>query len=493
MPKNDSWVIPIKNFLGGFSPGYWRNEFPSFGNKNQAGKMQNVDLFDPTVLTQGAGIATLTNGDDNSAVTTLIKGLMDWEDGDAAFGVGGNQLYKIQETTVLNAGIWPHTIDKAAVDTELGEDVVDYQGEIFYTYNHDNAAGGDVGKYDGVTTFDDDWGSTVPTGAAALKGGVPHPLCRGGNDFLYIANGNLVTSYGLNPDTDVMTFTEEDLNLPEEHEIQDMVWSSNKLWILTNVVNETAASRSSMSIFLWDGNSDSWDDEVKLVGKGGALFIKNGMLFILSTNNEKNDVYNLSYLEGNSLHRVAEFQGSLPKYYQVTEYQDRIMFLSDDKLYTWGFLLEEYPAMLFQFADVGMSTGGGLAAPFGIPLAASMSGSSYKIISLSGYEVNANWKSLQFDLGGDGRYSYLEKLIVNYQSPGTSAKVDITLNINEGQRSWTDSISRAVDLQTTQKTFDLSEARVENARLELDWSNGSATNPLKIKSIKLIGHYTTDK
>jgi len=184
------WNLEITNFLGGYAPGYWLSDYPSFGNKNQAGKMKDVSLINPTVLTQGPGLANLTNGDQDGQVSTLLRGLLDMAVvDDETYGVGGNKLYKVTSTAVTAV----RTIDKGTVTDEDGEDVAYYQGKIYYTYNHSGTKG-DIGQLTLPSTYDDDWGSTVPTTAVELQGGVPHPLLVAGNDFMYVGNKNYVTS-----------------------------------------------------------------------------------------------------------------------------------------------------------------------------------------------------------------------------------------------------------------------------------------------------------
>ena len=67
------WQIEITAPFGGFAPAFWETTYPSYGNKNMAGDMQNVDLTNPSFITQGPGLATLTNGDQAAAVDTLIR------------------------------------------------------------------------------------------------------------------------------------------------------------------------------------------------------------------------------------------------------------------------------------------------------------------------------------------------------------------------------------------------------------------------------------
>jgi hypothetical protein len=117
------WEITIENFEG-FVPAFWKTSYPTFGNKGHASDMTNCDMIDQNVLTQGPGLATLTNGTQAEKVTTLIKGILRYSvDGTNAFAVGGTQLYKFTSAAVVSDANWPHTIDKATVTGEDGEDV----------------------------------------------------------------------------------------------------------------------------------------------------------------------------------------------------------------------------------------------------------------------------------------------------------------------------------------------------------------------------------
>ena len=129
--------INIDNFNGGYAPNWWRETYPSYGNKSMAGAMQNCDLTNPNSVTQGPGLATLTAGDQTGSVSTLIKGMLRRAtSSDISFGVGGNQLYEITATAVsvkTSAPVLPHTIYKATVTGELGEDVAEYKGNLYYS------------------------------------------------------------------------------------------------------------------------------------------------------------------------------------------------------------------------------------------------------------------------------------------------------------------------------------------------------------------------
>src|SRR3990167_1282021 len=176
------FTINIDNIsLGGFAPAWYKESYPSFGNKNTAGAMTNIDMTNPGFMTQGPGLSNLTNGTEAGALVTLPKGILDMAvTSNSTYATGGNKLYILNATTIRSQ----RTIDKAAVTAEDGEDVAYYKGNLYYSYNHSGSLG-DIGQYDLASAYDDDYMSTVPTGANTLTGGVPHQMIAAGNDYLY--------------------------------------------------------------------------------------------------------------------------------------------------------------------------------------------------------------------------------------------------------------------------------------------------------------------
>ncbi len=471
------WKITIPNFLGGFAPAWYLSSYPSYGNKNMAGDMKNVNLIDPNCVTQGPGLATLTNGDQSGVVTTLIKGILDKAvASDVSYAIGGNKLYKITSTEVVSDANFPHTIDHPSYTNENGEDVAYFQGNLYYSYNHSD--GGDVGKYDiSGNSFDDDWLST--TGGFSLQN-APHPMIVGGNDFLYVANGRYITSY------DGETITEKDLDLPQNAVIQSLVWTLNRLWIAVNRPSLTGSNKTIGSIYVWDGYSPSWEDEIRIKGKIGTLYVKDGVIYVfyqdVTSGNSK-----LGYFTGSHIRELVTFKGSLPAYYQVTEYQNFLIWLSDNLIYAFGAVDKNLPSMLFQIASATYSNAGGLATPFGTPIVASYQDTNYQLAKFSGYTTDCYWKSLMFEIS-DEEIGYIDKVIVNTKPLATGARVDVKITYNEGKGEKTlGSISYANDGNATRKVFK-PHLKVENFRIELDWSNGSTSNPVSVRSIHIFGH-----
>lgn len=553
--------------LGGLSPAYYKETYPSYGNKNQAGVMTNIDATNPGYLMQGPGLANLTNGD----VGTLIKGALDFAaSSDLTYGVGGNKLYSFSSTTVTSNATFPHTIDKAVVTGEDGEDVALYNSNLYYTYNHTNSVGssttqfditltsgttyrytydttgtdpaitaitfpvgsqvtvnianasagnngtftitasganyfevsnpagvaetnktigagslvvlaGDVGKYDLVTTFADNWGSTTPSGFGSLVGGVPHQMVVGGNDTIYIANGRYVTSF------DGTTFIPQALDLPVGSVIQSIAWMSDRIWIAANRTNLTGNNKNSASIFIWDGTTDSWEAEIKLMGTAGGMHVKNGILHVFYQDITSTGGFKLGYINGSGIVDLANFDGALPAYYQITDYKDFIIWNSNGEIFAFGAGDKDLPARLFQLADGGYSTVGALVCPFGTPIVASTESSSYKLAKFSGYDTNSSWKSIMFDVTGMEKNNGVDFIRINFEKLESGALVDWKLLNNKGETIYSDTISFAKLGAVTSAYYPLNGIAVENYRLEFDYANGSTTETVKIKGAKIYG------
>lgn len=473
-----NFQIKLDNLsLGGYAPLWYNETYPSVGNRNQAGAMLNCDMTNAGYITQGAGLASLTDGTQAGAVTTLIKGSLDFaEASNVCYATGGNLLYKYTATAVTNANPFPHTISHDG--SELGEDVCYYQGKLYYSYNQTGAVG-DIGQYDLDSTFNDDWGSTVPTGKAALSSN-PHPMLAGGDDIMYIANGNGVATY--NGDTD--TLDTSALDLPTGTVVMDLAWNSDRLFVAANKINLTGTNKNLASVYIWDGAATSWETEIPIAGRIGALYVKNGVVFIWYQ--DISNAYRLGYIYGNGVVNVADYSGGLPLFYQVSEYRDFIIWDSAGSLFAYGSGSKDLPVKIFQLADSGYSTVGCVVCPFGTPIIASNQTTSYKLAKFSGYDTNSNWKSLIFDITGQIRDSKLTGIRLNFESMTTGAKVDYVLRNSQGTALFSDFISYAKDTTNTTLYMPL-DINTDNFRLEFDWTNGSTSNPVKIKNAKIYG------
>jgi len=475
--------INIDNFLGGLAPAYWESDFPIYGNKNMAGRMKNVNLIDPSFLTQGLGTTTID--DDSGDVSNLITAILDSAvTSTRTYAVGGNKFYYLSSTEVYT----PHTIDHGTYTGEDAEDLIYFRGDVYYTYNH--SGGGDIGKYDvSGDSHNDDWGSTIPTDAAELNDN-PHPMCSSGS-FFYLGDGNKVTSYDSDNDTLIPTA----LDLPANETIVSIALSGNILYIASNAPNLGTGKKNIGSIYKWDRNSSSWrDDSIIGIGEVSSLFVKNGMVWVFQKDSTSN-VSILGYNKGKQIKDVAYFYGYLPGHSQVSEYKNFIVWTSEDpdnvdQYYVYAFGSADdnkLDYMNFQLMGGRYQKIGSLASPFGDLLVSSTDDTNYDLSKAANYTTDSNWKSMTFDTTGDERgKSLIRKLIINFDTLATGARVDMTINCNNGTSSTSKTISYDNDGAINQIIW---QPRIEsqNFRLEFDWSNGSTTNPVKIRNIKIRG------
>jgi hypothetical protein len=445
------WRLKIENLsLGGYAPAYWQSDYPSYGNKNHAGRMKSVDLTNPTAITQGPGLSVI----DTASVTmkgihpTVIKA-------DTTYGFGGTKLYSITESAVTNI--------RTIADAD-GESVALYDGDLFYIYDTD------IGKFNLSSTYDDDWGTDV-AGFSALTSGEPHPsVVAGTSGVMYIANGQYVAEWnGTTATDDAFDTTDSD------SQIVDIRWNQNRLWIAAN--KPSVSGRKEGSVYLWDGNASSWLSQVKVLGEIGTLYVKNGITYIFY---QKSSVSTLGYVDGSQIVDLASWDGDLPEFYQVTDYEDFIIWASGTLVFAFGAGDVNLKGRIFQLSECGA---GGLANPFGDPITSFSDG----VKQFSGYETDSNWKSILYDITGAGKEAHIDTIRFNIEPMASGARCDWSLVNNSGDTIASDTISYASQGTRTHIKKNIG-AKAENFRLEFDWQNGNTVNNVAIKNIDIQGH-----
>lgn len=472
-----NWNIQIKASFLGFAPAYWANSYPTYGKANQAGGMTDVSLIDPTKLTQGPGLAALTNGTQAAAVTELINYILGTPSAsDTTWGIGATKLFKISSTSVTSGGSpsWPQAITNC-ID---GESVVYYNGNVYGFYN--KSSGGDILKMPTSTeTIDPDWGSTVPTGAEALAS-APHPSVLGGDGIIYFGNDNSVGYY----DASANTLSATELDLPLDCQVADLVWEKSLLFIATNAPNIATGNSNRGVIYTWDTTSDSFQEPViEVPGKIGSLFLKNGLIFVFYQDLSSTGSFKLGYINGDIISDLASFSGTLPLFGQSCHFENHIAFISNAQIFLWGAIDAKIPVALTQYADGGYSTVGALSNPFGTPMVASNQSTSYQLAKFSGLSVLSAWNTINYDIAT----SVIDKVVVFYEPTSSGARVDLTLRYNRASTLSIGTISHTNDSAVIRKTF-YPKQECDDFRLELSWANGSATNALSIRKIVIYGH-----
>lgn len=486
MPKTDNnFVINFDSFNLGFAPLAHLDSLTSLGKAGHASAMSNVDIISkPPLLTQGPGLATLTNGTEAGVVSELINFIIDKAvASDVSYAIGNTKLFKLSSTTVASGGTpsWPRTITNATG----GNSCIEFQGSLYYFYN--KSSGGDCGKYDLASTFDDDWASTVPTGYAALQS-APHPVAKK-EDIMLFANGRYVGTYV----SSTTTLAPTKLDFGANTEVADVAFHANQWYIAVNEGITTGTNRASGQIYLYDGAAVSsiLSDEVALgVQKIGWIYPVNGIVYVAYQDLSSAGGFAIGYVSGRQIKSLAFFTGSLPTFAQRTLYLNTILFISNALVYSAGAVIDKLPFQISQLADGGFSTIGAISAPFGVPLIASSQSTSFKLAKFSGYDTACNWRSIIIPTISGRSLGFIDTIIVLVSNLATNASVSLKIEANQAQ-----STSSAMTITGANKrrfvftSKDIGLGKIEDLRLFLDFSGGSASANVLVRSIMLIGHF----
>jgi len=209
---------------------------------------------------------------------------------DTDFDGGGNYYKAITGATRgEKLFIYPTKIGGAAAADKL-----------FYFYQDD------FGMYDLSSTFDDDWGSDVPTGKGALND-APHPVIEW-NSYMWIGNGRYLAKFD-GQTGDNGTIEREKLDLGQGWEITTTFPTRNFIgicaWKKQYGGNETYRAES--KIFFYDGTSDTFAYSIPIAdNKVLASFNDNGTILIWTRGRDL--AISLSYLTENGLQRIKRLK-----------------------------------------------------------------------------------------------------------------------------------------------------------------------------------------
>ncbi len=480
MQETNGFQITLEKFYMGASPMAALDSLTEYGNSGHYSVAINVDVLNPSYLTQGPALAQLTDGNPTGAVGETIQFIMDKAvSADVSFAIGPTKLYKLTSTNVATGATgpaWPHAVTSSVE----GESVSDLGGNLYYLYNR--ATGGDIGKYDLATTFNDTWGSV--TGGTALQV-ASHPSAVK-EDLLVFGNGRYLGVY-----INGSTYNAAKLDFGIGATVDDVIFHANQWWLAVNA-GTTGTNRTVGHIYLYDGSATAAQlaDETSVgYQRIGFLYPVNGIVYVAYQDLSSLDGYKIGYLAGRQIKPLASFSGSLPNFAQKTLYKSTILFLSSGAVYSAGATDDSLPVQLSQLADGGYSTVGAIAAPFGTPMVSSGNATgSYQIAKFSGYDTNCSWKSIIIPTTKGSDLGFIDKIIVFTNALGSGASCSLVLETNQGVTS-----SSAMTITTEGKTkhsFSVSISNVQDLRVSLNWSGGSSSNPVRIRKIVIQGHYT---
>lgn len=472
--QSRDWIVEIDNFQGGFAPAFFVDDYPSYGNKNMAGNMKNVDISNPIGLVPGPNMQSISG-----SPSDLISQFIDYAiEEDTTYAIGNTgYVYQLSSSTLTNDNNFPHLISGAV----LGSSIAYYRGNIYYSW-HNNSVG-DVGRYDG-NAFDDDFMSTIPTSADNIEVSEYLPLLVYA-DKLWIGNGYYVSLYEETGESQL--FTKDAFDLPPESKIVALAQAGTRIWVGAIKSNGGSNDGVISSIYIWDGNSPSWEDEIVIKGKIGTLYNRNNIIYVFWQ--DQNQVSRLSIIDPTnlSLRDIVAWSGTLPDFGQVSEHKNHIIWVSNNKIYAFGAIDGKLLATFFQLASPYYSTCGAISTAFSSPLVASTNNTSYNISYFNDYTNDAYWTSLLFNASANSRMGYIDEVVVFFDTLQSGNNISVIIEYDYGNGEYTENINYAT-LGSVKKHIFRPNVKCYNFRIKIDWSNNSTTFPVKIRGIKVVGH-----
>ena len=146
------WSITIKPPFEGLSPRWYRDSDSTYGSATQFNDLVDVDLSNPSAITQGPAFVSLTivNSYDSNNYETIVQIIDRNVNSDTTYGISASYIWSITATTATAI----HKLPAGATGISIEE----FDGDIYYMYN--TASASDIGTWNLAATWDDDWGST---------------------------------------------------------------------------------------------------------------------------------------------------------------------------------------------------------------------------------------------------------------------------------------------------------------------------------------------
>jgi len=474
------WSVILDDLShGGFAPQWYRESYPSYGNNNHAADMTAMDLSKAGYLQPGPAVVVYPGS--VAAITTTIRGMThSTSNATTAYAVGGNKFYTLAASATAT-----HTISASSASI-TAHDIAGYGSAYYYTWATTGTA--NIGRLSGSTYLDSWWTGTMSATALQVLSGEqpPRPIEVGGNDTMYFGNGRYVGSF----DSSTSTAQDKALDLPINYEVQDIRWFNDRLVV---PANHTQYGKSRGSIFIWDGTTNSWESEVEIAGNAGPGYVHKGVYYQFYEDRAGDN--RLAYMDGNRLIDLTSFDGSLPKFYQISTWRSYLAWIpgqSSDDIYAFGSERSGEPSRLFHLADTGVTAAGGISNALDNLMFAN-NGQLYYLNSDSTYATSAaTWKSITYDIAGANQNgAQINAVRFNFEKLVSGAALNWSLKDNQGRAFHSDTISyakAAAGMHTfTTAYYPLNGKVAENFRVELDYSVGSSTAPVRVINIKVYG------
>jgi len=438
-------LLGPKQFVGGMASGKYLTDGFFYTNTG-INPFSTASAYG--ILRQGLKLTQFGTPSDD--IKNIIQHVGDF------FGYGDDgYLYDINpltpELAVLDSG------NEATRNGARGLTIYNQAGTDYLFYFHDT----DFGRYDLTSTYDNDYGSTVPTGAIALQD-APHPT-KVWNGILYFGNGRYVGTL------DGTTLNDKALTLPQGYEVKDIDIFNNYVAIAISTSSNSYLNKH--KLILWSTiNSAQWEYEYDIPDKVTALELNPDGLILFG-----NAVW---LFDGQNFHKIDELYLSTTVEPGGTYFHRGLTFWKDnDVIYSYGKQPDGKKTVQAITDDAGSD--GALIPIWQYHNRFLISKSTNKIASYNGDKNGAQATTIFIPLDGPYKVRYIQ-----FSLETLTTNDGISWNLyNENSTLKSDTITYASDGALKLKTTQLNSSEISYFLcLNLDYSSYDSGD-LQIKQI----------
>jgi len=411
------------NFLGGLAPFSDR-----IGPAGSYAEARDIDIHrTPGYIRPGFSNVNIAKSTDNPQIMDdLLIDHVNRSDGKSWLIDTSGKIYEQTGyfTSLTNDSFWP----RAPTGYTSGEGIFIYPigttDHLFYIGQTD------IGRNNLANTFDDDYMSTAPAGAAALSSN-PHPYIEGDDEKMYFGNGNDLASF--DGQTDVNgTFSTSAMDIPEDWIITALFKTRGFLGICAVRLIGTSLtpdSRGESGIFYWDYVSDSFNFFVPIEDNYiEQAFNDNGTIYLVTqgralgsslrrvTNTGSVKVAALKLDIGGTTHNFNMLDGTNDRY-GIDLFQNRLLLgVSSGTrqfVFAYGAPDESFPKAFLQPYSGANATSGGIFGLVKHPQSGNVlisykDGTDFFYDRLStGNSTDADWRGLYTEPEGKVQLNYV--------------------------------------------------------------------------------------
>ena len=435
--------------------------------------VRDVNPFtNPGYITPGWAESVIANSGDG-VLRGLITDALIMPSSTDSYAVDGNYLYKLTPwaDAFVNTSAFPHSI--SAGGASAAYDLFSYHlsgsSRLFYIGQND------IGMYDYNATFDEDWGSTVPSGAGDLQT-APHPKIEF-NGYYYIGNGRYLAK--LDGGVSSATIDLDALDLGYGWEITSLFKTQNYIGVCAWIKGNDTYNKTECAVFLYDGVSITYTSKIpieahKIISSinnnGEVILITSGgtdRTFVSSvrrlTNDGSKTIFKLRF---NQLGTNVNY--SMTKENAIESFDNGVVVgvngtNAKNSILYYGSPSENFnPILSFPFSDSTTPSAAGEIGFLG-KLTEGVLYSSFRDDGIykwskyvTNYSTNAYWKGVYKDLGQRVRINYIKfyyKPLVASDSVTVGLDIDYGTAVTLKDNANTSTITYTADGTTTSKKF----------------------------------------